>query len=350
MTIALSLFAGCGGDSLGLERAGCQVLAMVEKLGPAIASHHANFPNCPQLLGPGGVTDSTKLSDEVFEHYEGIVDVLFAGFPCQGFSHGGKKKDDDPRNQLYLQFVRVTSIVRPRFVIGENVPGLLTRKGPDGYPFLDLIIEAFREIGYTLTAKVLDASEYGVPQARKRLLLVGWEQTYHPQLTSELLWSQVLTHKRAPPLMSSFLQPVLEGALLLTPDQVPIGFDAVALGIPNTMTVTGTPHPYLLLKANGLISVAKRISPHHAEVIDPNRPSKTIICTYDHQPRVFVGLRCGDHRYVRCLLPDELKQIQGFPSSYIVTGSVKDQIIQIGNAVPPPLIEAVARSILEVTV
>ena len=72
-------------------------------------------------------------------------------------------------------------------------------------------------------------------------------------------------------------------------------------------------------------------------------PSKTIICTYDHQPRLLVGLRKPDGTaYARCLLPDELKQIQGFPADFKVLGNKKEQIVQIGNAVPPPLIEAVA--------
>jgi hypothetical protein len=72
-------------------------------------------------------------------------------------------------------------------------------------------------------------------------------------------------------------------------------------------------------------------------------PSKTIICTYDHQPRLLVGLRKPDGTaYARCLLPDELKQIQGFPADFKVLGNKKEQIVQIGNAVPPPLIHSVA--------
>jgi len=205
MTTAISLFAGCGGDSLGLKMAGCSVEAIVEKLAPAIASHHLNFPDCTQLIGLKGVTDITKIPDSIFESYEGRIDIIMAGFPCNGFSHAGKKKSDDPRNQLYLQFVRVTSIIRPQYVIGENVSELLTRIGSDGLPFFNRIAEAFQEIGYTLTAKILIASDYGVAQARKRLLMVGWEQCYHPNLTPEIFWARVATHRRPSTPMSSFL-------------------------------------------------------------------------------------------------------------------------------------------------
>ena len=110
-------------------------------------------------------------------------------------------------------------------------------------------------------------------------------------------------------------------------------------------------HPYLLSKVNSslvenIFSFGKRDSPIHCEIIDIRYPSKTIICTYEHQPRLFVPLMNPSGCYLRMLIPDELKQIQGFPPDYIVTGSNKDKIIQIGNAVPPPLIKAIIEHIL----
>jgi DNA (cytosine-5)-methyltransferase 1 len=75
-------------------------------------------------------------------------------------------------------------------------------------------------------------------------------------------------------------------------------------------------------------------------------PSKTIICTYGHQPRLLVGLKKPDGTaYARTLLPDELKQIQGFPSDYKLSGSVSERVIQVGNAVPPPMIDSVAKAL-----
>ena len=118
-------------------------------------------------------------------------------------------------------------------------------------------------------------------------------------------------------------------------------------------------HPYLRLKADSrnieykgkihptLISFSKRDSPIHCEIIDIRKPSKTIICTYSHQPRLFVPLRNSQGYFLRCLLPDELKQIQGFPENYKINGNTKQKIIQIGNAVPPPLISAIINEILQ---
>jgi DNA (cytosine-5)-methyltransferase 1 len=95
-----------------------------------------------------------------------------------------------------------------------------------------------------------------------------------------------------------------------------------------------------------LFSFGKRISPIHCEIIDIRKPAKTIICSYEHQPRLFVPLKNSSGYYLRMLLPKELKQIQGFPVDYKLCGNQKEQIIQIGNAVPPPLIQAVVEHIL----
>jgi DNA (cytosine-5)-methyltransferase 1 len=125
---------------------------------------------------------------------------------------------------------------------------------------------------------------------------------------------------------------------------IPEHFARYALPIAEDQEPTGTPHPYVVLKTNtNLLSCSKRVSPIHSEIVDLDAPSKTIICTYDHQPRLYVGYRKPSGvSYVRTLLPDELKQIQGFPGDYKVLGSVKEQVVQIGNAVPPQIIEGVA--------
>lgn len=116
------------------------------------------------------------------------------------------------------------------------------------------------------------------------------------------------------------------------------------------------PHPYLKVKAKAkdveykgkvhtnLLSFSKRDSPIHCEIIDITKPSKTIICTYEHQPRLFVPLQNKNGYYLRCILPDELKQIQGFPKDFEICGNNKEKIIQIGNAVPPPLIEQIIKA------
>ena len=268
---------------------------------------------------------------------------------CQGFSRAGKKKKDDPRNQMFHQFVRATSQIKPRFIIGENVTGLASMKsGPneDDPLMLDIIRQAFREIGYELTYKVLEGVEYGVPQKRKRILIIGWNTGLVTTFDPASFWASVAGFgaRKPMPVQRSFVTNSMDGAFLLTPNLVPAGFANYALEVANGTPVEGTPHPFVVLKANeNLLSCSKRDSPIHSEIVNVDAPSKTIICTYDHQPRLLVGLRKPNgHCYVRTLHPDELKQIQGFPADFVITGNVKEQITQIGNAVPPALVESVA--------
>ena len=154
----------------------------------------------------------------------------------------------------------------------------------------------------------------------------------------------------------------MEGAIKIDPDD----FDMTTIPPECILTDmnndagedTSNVHPYLRLKAktrneeysgkvhHSLLSFSKRDSPIHCEIIDIRKPSKTIICTYDHQPRLFVPLKNKNGYYLRCILPDELKQIQGFPSDFILTGPNKEKIKQIGNAVPPPLIRQIVEKIL----
>ena len=117
---------------------------------------------------------------------------------------------------------------------------------------------------------------------------------------------------------------------------------------------TGTIHPYLTLKVNErdivyngkavsrfAFSFGKRISPVHCEIVDPRICSKTLICTYDHQPRLFVAQKTSKGYFLRPYTIDEIKELQGFPRDYKLSGELKHQIIQMGNAVPPPLIQGI---------
>ena len=157
----------------------------------------------------------------------------------------------------------------------------------------------------------------------------------------------------------------MEGAIKINPDDFDINTipeECIVSDMTNDETEVSDgankPHPYLKLKAktrnvqykgkiyNSMLSFSKRDSPVHGEIIDIRKPTKTIICTYDHQPRFFVPLKNKNGYFLRCILPDELKQIQGFPSDYEMFGNKKQKIIQIGNAVPPPLIKHIVNHII----
>jgi DNA (cytosine-5)-methyltransferase 1 len=353
---AISLFSGMGGDTLGMTQSGCNVIAYNEFKPVFCKTHHANF-NDSELICNGNIIDISKIGDSYFEKYNGVVDILFAGFPCQGFSNAGKKMDDDPRNTLFLEFLRVAKLTQPDMIIGENVKGLLTRKTSKKELYIDIIVSEFEKIGYDVKYRVFKTEEFNVPQKRERLIILGIKKEnshgWKPSFPEPLSTKQNL---------KSIIQYNMEGAIKI-PDE---WFDK----IPEECILTNMfdhvcykdnnqGHPYLLskIKANEndrfyngkqheyLFSFGKRDSPIHCEIIDIRKPSKTIICSYDHQPRLFVPLKNISGCFLRMMTPGELKQIQGFPADYIIYGSIKEQIVQIGNAVPPPLIKAIVEHI-----
>lgn len=359
---AISLFSGMGGDTLGLQNAGYKVVAFSENNKAAIDTHHANFPDCEIIENLNAKKPSERynilnLPDSSFAKYHNNIDLIFAGFPCQGFSNGGKKLPNDPRNTLFREFIRATNIIQPKHIIGENVPGLLSRKTETGELYIDVITEEFKRIGYNITHKVCHAIDHGVPQLRKRLFIVGTRAG-----TSKPFCFPTESEKKiATPNLMDIVKYNMSGALKI-PQQA---FDMSS--IPNICMLSNIEdtttddvkniHPYLRLKAesrdseymgrtySSLLSFSKRESPIHSEIIDIRNPSKTIICTYDHQPRLYVPLQNKNGYYLRCLLPDELKMIQGFPADFKLCGNVKQKITQIGNAVPPPLVQSIAAAL-----
>ena len=170
-TDGISLFSGAGGDTIGLTNSGVNVIGYSEYIDTFIETHKANHPKC-KLIGK----DIRQIKNETFEEYKHKIGILFAGFACQPFSHGGKKAAlSDPRGNLFYEFVRAADVMKPRWVIGENVKGILSRKNEDESKFVkDIICEEFEKIGYHMYEPfVLKASDFGVPQKRERCFFVG---------------------------------------------------------------------------------------------------------------------------------------------------------------------------------
>ena len=169
--VAVDLFAGCGGLSLGFEQAGFDIAAAVEIDPIHAAVHEYNFPHtktiCADIKNVTG-EDIRRLSDLG----DRDVDVVFGGAPCQGFSMIGKRALDDPRNQLIGHFLRIVSEIRPKYCVLENVRGLTVGKHAK---FLSELISELKRIRYSvlLPYRVLNAADYGVPQNRQRLFLIA---------------------------------------------------------------------------------------------------------------------------------------------------------------------------------
>ena len=169
--IGVDLFAGAGGMSLGFEQAGFSIKAAVEYDPIHCAVHEFNFPSCASICRSVADIDGRYIR----EHStigDADVDVVFGGAPCQGFSMIGKRILDDPRNSLVHHFVRIVTELKPKFFVFENVKGLTVGEHKR---FLAEIIEAFEANGFKVEKRyrVLNAADYGVPQDRRRLFLLG---------------------------------------------------------------------------------------------------------------------------------------------------------------------------------
>jgi len=274
---AISLFSGMGGDTLGMENAGIEVVAFNDFNKKAIETHKNNFSS--KLIHEE--LDIKKIPDEAFLEYKGSVNVIFAGFPCQGFSHGGKKLPNDPRNTLFKEFVRATHLIEPEFIIGENVEGLLGRKTETGRPYIDIISEEFENIGYRIKYQVIKAEEYSVPQLRRRLIIVG----VHTSLDYNYEFPEIIDSNPS----INFIEKTLKGAVEV-PSELLVNRVVTQVSIndgdnkvhPYIVSILNKSPEYNGKKFKSLLSYAKRESPIHLEMIDYTKPSKTIICTYDH--------------------------------------------------------------------
>ena len=321
--LAISLFSGAGGDTIGMEQSGLKVVAFSENNAKCVETHKRMFPES-RWLGESVKGDISKIPDSEFEPYRGKIFAVFAGFPCQGFSNAGKKNVNDPRNRMFYEFLRVVRIVQPKWIFGENVAGLLTKKTDDGESsVIDVIAREFAEIGYPVVYKVYNMADAGVSQTRKRLAIVG---------NSIGIDFQMPTFKDPHPGLQSIVEASMEGAIETNLSLPP----ECCVDVPEDAEPTGTPHPFMVRKhSEDLISFRKRDSPIHSEVLDLRTPCKTLICAYTFQPRLHVGLvKPSGKKYIRCLTIREAAQIQGFPAEHSFAGSHDDAIKQIGNAVP----------------
>ncbi len=193
----VDLFAGCGGLSLGLSLAGMRGLFAIERDGMAFETFSANFvqssaPPAHRFKWPRwlrqqawGIDDLLAEHKGDLEKLRGQVDILAGGPPCQGFSFAGRRVEDDPRNQLFNKYVEVVAAIQPSALILENVPGMQVahRRAnvvdlpvgpqPRRQSFYEKLAESLDAEGYLVKAMLVDASRFGVPQRRSRLIAIG---------------------------------------------------------------------------------------------------------------------------------------------------------------------------------
>lgn len=167
------VFSGASGFSCGFEMAGCTVVGAVEHDKWAADTFTFNHKNAKMLLG-----DIETFSDNTLKEQIEKPDIIIGGPPCQGFSVCVKNAGDpkDPRNSLFVEFIRMARIFSPKVMVMENVPNIVRAKTKSGTAVVDIIRQEFENMGYYVHYDVLTASDYGVPQMRKRFVLIAAKQ------------------------------------------------------------------------------------------------------------------------------------------------------------------------------
>lgn len=342
----IDLFAGVGGLSLGFEKAGFDVVLANEYDESIAEAYKLNHQATHMIVG-----DITKLPlEETFSPYRGRIDVVIGGPPCQGFSQKGQRKTiHDERNFLFKYYVMVVDLVRPRYFVMENVPNLLTAEG--GY-FKKEIVELFNSMGYSLNAGVLNAADYGVPQNRKRAVIIGKRDGSAPQLPKPsdkrtTIWDAIedlaflesgegveSQEYRLPP-QSSYARKLRGGSMVLH-NHVATRHSDIALErlrmIPPNSGKEMLPKEHL----------TKSIYSGTWTRMGKDEVSVTITTRFDTP-----SSGKFTHPYLdRAITVREAARIQSFPDDFVFTGNKGSQMRQVGNAVPPLLAQAIATVIM----
>ncbi|MEL6569098.1 MAG: DNA cytosine methyltransferase [Pseudomonadota bacterium] len=323
---AIDLFSGPGGMTIGMRRAGFTPIVSVEKRKDAVETYSGHTPDAEHFND-----DIRKIS---FEKYRGKVDLIYGGPPCQPFSTGGLRKGTADARNMFPEFIRAIREVRPQAFIAENVPGLATKSR---LRYLAELLELFERENYNVTWKVLLAADYGVPQKRRRLFIVGTKEntfcfpkpTHGEGLESAHLPTSAVVDKLKP---------------LGTPPDCPVVFAK----FPDPRRNPYAGHVY-----NGGGRPIDLDAPCHTILASAGGYKTHWIDTLDIAPDYAAHLmeggepREGEVPGARRLTVEESALIQTFPQEMTFAGSRSSQYTQVGDAVPPILAEVLGRAMMK---
>lgn len=371
--IAIDLFAGAGGMSLGFEQAGFKVAAAVEIDPIHSAVHLFNFPECAMIASSVSALTGREIR-RLAKIGQEPVNVVFGGPPCQGFSLIGHRAIEDPRNLLVRDYLRLVSELDASYFVFENVKGITVGKHR---LFLEEFIEDADELGYkvTLPWKVLNAAHFGVPQYRERLILFGAKK----QLRSAQYPNAItgIAGRANPERLP--VGPTCEDALSDLPNAE--DFDALLesdsvrvrgwrprvafskemhcesdtswhFGIPrkwdaDVLTSSArTEHTAISKRRfaetpNGEVEPTSRFFK-----LPPRGVSNTLRAGTDSARGAFTSPRPIHYKWPRCVTVREMARLHGFPDWFRFNETKWHGARQIGNAVPPPMARAIAASVM----
>lgn len=337
---AIDLFCGCGGLSYGFEKAGYNILLGIDNDSKALETFELNHKGTKAICDD--ITNITYENNIKPLIENKTIDVIIGGPPCQGMSLSGPRKFDDPRNKLYLTYIRLVKEIKPKAFIIENVPGLV---GLFGGQIKDNIIQKFTDLGYNIQYKILCAADYGVPQNRKRVVFVGIQNghfKYPTEIDKKVSCSMALSDL-----------PTLENEL----------------GNENETYFTEPQNDYQRIMRKNSNTVKNHIAANHSDKVKKiislvpdggnykDLPEEYINSRNFHvawtrfasdkpAPTIDTGHRHHFHyKYNRVPTVRECARLQSFPDDFIFIGNKTQQFRQVGNAVPPLMAQCIAEQL-----
>ena len=320
----VSLFTGAGGLDIGFKEAGFKALFASDIMPQARESYISNYPNDTYVL-----EDIRKLSIFQIQSYIGneSVDVIIGGPPCQGFSNMGNKNSADPRNLLFESYVKIVDALKPKCFVFENVKGLCTMF--EGRYFKQ-VISSFLSIGYNIHYALIDTSNYGVPQKRERIFIVGTpiaKPFMFPSYSDES-YGSIHAFKNVGEAINDLMDKGQE--------------------VPNHISLN---HSDVVVRRYQLIPEGGKLPKPELLPEDIRRKNFGNTYTRLHRQEVSSTIVPGNNALPvhpvldRSLTPREAARIQTFPDSYVFCGDRRSQCIQVGNAVPPLMAAKIAECI-----
>ena len=356
--IGIDLFAGAGGLSLGFEQAGFDIAAAVEIDPVHCATHEFNFPNCATLC-----RDVSKLSGREILNRAEIgkreVDVVFGGAPCQGFSMIGQRAFDDPRNSLVRHYVRIVRELEPKYFVFENVKGLTLGRHRQ---FLDdLVKQLSKNYDVLLPYRVLNAADYGVPQDRRRLFLVGARKGLrlpsYPEPGRRVTIAEALADipdaEQFPELIyedsvpAELRTPSAYARVLRELGNKPNHFGYRRRYDPNVLTSSmRADHTKLSRQRFAATEQGGTEPTSRFHKLDPHGVCNTLRAGTNTDRGAFTSPRPIHYLYARCITVREAARLHSYPDWFRFHVTKWHGFRQIGNSVPPLLARGVAGEIV----
>lgn len=331
----IDLFSGAGGLSCGLELAGMNCVLGVDMDKNAIETFKNNHLEAETFCG--SITELSAAKIKELTHNQTIHAVV-GGPPCQGFSTVGLGNPNDQRNHLFKEFIRVVKITNPYFVVIENVTGLLAKKNEKT---IQSIFKIFSKMGYTLDVQVMSAENYGVPERRRRTIILGsrinQSITFPKTIPNIVTVGQAFKNLKAS--NGKYLNHDIDAAKIKSElENARIACIPEGKGVRYEIDEkTYFKSKKLKLNVNWKELRENRFRQTKYQRLDRKKPSPTIMT---HRHNYF---HPTENRY---LTQREAAALQSFPNDFLFHGPLSAQWRQIGNAVPPLLGKAIGTAIL----